>query len=196
VDTLDPSAARAGAVNTLVFRSGKVEGHNTDGAGALDALSEAGVRVKGARTLLLGAGGAARAVAHALKDAGAAVTLANRSPDKAEALAKEGGFTTIPWDRIPDVLHAVDLLVNATTLGLHGEDAPADPRKLLTGAAVLDCVYLPGGTPLVRAARESGHIAVPGEAMLLHQGARAFTLWTGKPAPLGIMRAALDGGKP
>lgn len=194
VDRLDATAARAGAVNALVFRDGKVEGHNTDGAGALDALSEAGVRVKGARTLLLGAGGAARAVAHALQDAGAAVTLANRNHAKAEALAKEGGFTTIPWDRVPDVMHAVDLLVNATTLGLHGEEVPADPRRLLPGAAALDCVYHPGGTPLVRLARDAGHVAVPGESMLLHQGARAFTLWTGKPAPVGVMRAALGGG--
>lgn len=193
VDKLDPSAAQAGAVNTLVFRDGRLEGHNTDGAGALDALAEAGVRVKGARTLVLGAGGAARAVAYALQGAEAVVTLTNRHAAKAEALAKEGGFTTIPWERIPDVMHAVDLLVNATTLGLHGERAPADPRKLLPGAAVFDCVYVPGGTPLVREAREAGHVAVPGEAMLLHQGARAFILWTGKPAPVGVMRAALEG---
>ena len=194
VDTLDATAAQAGAVNTLVFRDGRVEGHNTDGAGALDALHEAGVKVKGARTLVLGAGGAARAVAHALKGAGAEVTLTNRNPEKAEAVAREGGFTTIPWARVPDVMHAVDLLVNATTLGLHGEAVPADPRKMLPGAAVFDCVYLHGGTPLVRAAREADRVAVPGEAMLLHQGARAFRLWTGKAAPVGVMRAALDGG--
>ena len=90
------------------------------------------------------------------------------------------------------MLRAVDLLVNATTLGLHGEPAPADPAKLLPGAAVFDCVYAREGTALVRAAREAGHVAVPGEAMLLHQGARAFTLWTGRPAPVGVMRGALQ----
>lgn len=196
VDKLDLSAERAGAVNTLEFRDGRVVGHNTDGAGALDALHEAGVRLPGARTLVLGAGGAARAVAFALKEAGAAVTLANRSPEKAEALAREGGFTTIPWERVKGVLHAVDLLVNATTLGLHDEPAPADPARMMPGRAVLDCVYRPGGTPLVRAAREAGRVAVPGEAMLLHQGARAFRIWTGQAAPVGVMRAALQEAGP
>lgn len=192
VDKLDLSAEQAGAVNTLEFRDGRVVGHNTDGAGALDALAEAGVKVRDARTLVMGAGGAARAVAFALRDAGAVVTVTNRTGEKAEVLAREGGFTTIPWDRVPDVLRAVDLLVNATTLGLKGEEeTPCDPRRLLPNSAVLDCVYRPGGTRLVGLARKAGLLAVPGEAMLLHQGARAFSIWTGKPAPVAVMRAAL-----
>jgi shikimate dehydrogenase len=184
-DTLDASARDAGAVNTIVFRDGQGIGHNTDGSGALDALREGGVMLPGARVLLLGAGGAARAVAHALRSAGADVTVANRTQARADAL----GFPTIPWGRIPDVMANVDLLVNATTLGLHGEPAPAPLAKMPATGAVFDCVY--GDTPLARAAQERGLRLVRGGSMLLHQGARAFTLWTGKPAPLAAMRGAL-----
>lgn len=188
VDELDASAREAGAVNTVVFREGRAIGHNTDGAGAIDALRDAGVRLPNARTLLLGAGGTARALARALAGAGADVTIANRTPARAAAL----GCPTIPWERLPDVMRNVDLLVNATSVGMRDEDAPAPVAQMPVDAAVLDCVYRPGGTKLVRAARERGLIAVAGEAMLLHQGARAFELWTGEPAPLGAMRLALE----
>lgn len=189
VDELHASAREAGAVNTVVFANGRAVGHNTDGAGAVDALRDAGVRLPGARTLVLGAGGTARAVAHALAQAGANVTVANRTPERAAAL----GRPTVPWARVPDVMRNVDLLVNATSVGMRDEPAPAPVAQMPIGAAVLDCVYRPGGTPLVRDARARGLIAVPGEAMLLHQGARAFELWTGRPAPLGVMRLALEG---
>lgn len=192
MDSLDGSARAAGAVNTVVLHDGKMIGYNTDGAGAVDALREAGVRLAGARTLVLGAGGAARAVGHALKEAGAAVTLTNRTGVRAERVATELGFTTIPWERVPDVMHAADLLVNATTVGLHEDEAPATIARMLPGSAVFDCVYRAGGTRLVRDARDAGLLAVPGERMLLHQGARAFTLWTGNPAPLEAMRSALE----
>lgn len=186
VDELDPSARAAGAVNTVVFRDGRAIGHNTDGAGAVDALREHGVKLPGSRVLVVGAGGAARGVAHALKAAGADVTVTNRTPGRAAAL----GFPTIPWERIPDVMRNVDLLVNATSLGMKGERVPAPLDKMMPGSAVFDCVY--GDTPLLRDARERGLHAVPGDAMLLHQGARAFTLWTGKPAPVHVMKQALE----
>lgn len=192
MDDLDASATAAGAVNTVVFERGVMKGHNTDGAGAVDALREAGVRLAGARTLILGAGGAARGVGRSLQEAGAAVTVTNRTPARAEQVAADLGFTTIPWERVPDVMHAVDLLVNATTVGLHEDAAPTSTARMLPGSAVFDCVYRPGGTELVRAAREQGLLAVPGERMLLHQGARAFTLWTGRPAPVEAMRSALE----
>lgn len=188
MDGLDVTARDAGAVNTVVFREGRAIGHNTDGLGALDALRESGVKLPGARTLILGAGGAARAVAHALQEAKADITLTNRTAQRASSL----GFPTIPWERIGDVMRNVDLLVNATSLGLRGETVPAPLEKMMRGSAVLDCVY--GPTDLIKAARSHGLFAVPGEAMLLHQGTRAFELWTGKRAPLGIMRAALEVG--
>ncbi|HVM46322.1 MAG TPA: shikimate dehydrogenase [Candidatus Thermoplasmatota archaeon] len=189
MDELDASAREAGAVNTIVFREGRALGHNTDGAGALDALREAGVKLPGARTLVLGAGGAARAVAHALRGAGADVTVTNRTAARADAL----GFPTIPWERVPDVLRNVDLLVNATSLGLRGERVPAPMERMLPGAAILDCVY--GDTPLAREAAERGILVARGEAMLVHQGARAFALWTGKPAPVHAMKAALEAAR-
>lgn len=188
MDALDESARAAGAANTVVLRDGAATGHNTDGDGALDALRERGVRIGGARTLLLGAGGAAKAVARALKLAGADVTVTNRTPERAAAL----GHPTIPWARVPDVMRNVDLLVNATSLGLHGERVPAPVEKMLPGAVVFDVVY--GETPLVRDASAHGLQVVRGESMLLHQGARAFTLWTGKPAPIPAMRIALGIG--
>lgn len=205
MDELDASAREAGAVNTVVFRDGRAIGHNTDGYGAVQALREGGVKLPGARVLVLGAGGAARGVAHALRSAGADVTITNRTAQRAEAL----GFPTIPWERIPDVMRSVDLLVNATSLGLKGERVPAPLEKMMPGAAVFDCVYAAASgasedadararastseTPLVREAKERGLLAVPGEGMLVHQGARAFTLWTGKPAPVHVMKQALEG---
>ena len=186
LDELAPEAAALDAVNTVVFRDGRAIGHNTDGFGAVDALREGGVRLPAARTLLLGAGGAARGIAAALRDAGADVTVAARTP----ARAKELGYPTVPWERLPEVMRAVDLLVNATTLGMQGERVPAPLAGMMPGSTVFDAVY--GETPLVREARERGLRIVKGEAMLLHQGARSFTLWTGKPAPVAAMRAALE----
>ncbi|HWH08711.1 MAG TPA: shikimate dehydrogenase (NADP+), partial [Candidatus Thermoplasmatota archaeon] len=108
---------------------------------------------------------------------------------RAEALARDLGAQPLAWGDAAAMLQRADLLVNATTLGLHGEDVPLPlPAKGLT---VMDCVY--GDTPLARRAAAQGLRVVRGEAMLLHQGARAFRLWTGKPAPLDAMRAALGG---
>lgn len=182
-DELDDSAREAGAVNTLVFRDGRVVGYNTDGDGALDALREARVTPK--KALVLGAGGAARAVVSALAKSGCDVLVANRTPGKTSDLQAR----TIAWEDVPAMLQRVDLLVNATTLGLHGEPFPfALPTR---GIAVLDCVY--GDTDLARKARAQGLTVIRGEAMLLHQGARAFQLWTGSEAPIDLMRAALEG---
>ncbi|MEA3201746.1 MAG: shikimate dehydrogenase [Thermoplasmata archaeon] len=185
VDVVSPEARAAGAANALVFRDGKVEAHNTDGAGALDALAEAGVAVRGLGALVLGAGGAARGVAHALAGAGARVTVSNRTAEKAAAL----GFAVLPWGADPAPFA---LVVNCTTVGLHQDESPIDVARLGSGAALLDAVYRPGGTRLVREARARGLVAVDGRAMLLHQGARAFKLWTGREAPLDAMRSVLS----
>lgn len=192
VDELDASAREAGAINTLVLRDGRLVGHNTDGAGALDALAEAGVRVASAQCLVLGAGGAARGLVHALRRAGAKVIVTNRTLEKAKMLAQDAGTLWLPWEEAEAALRHCDLVANATTVGLLADESPVDPAKLGARTAVLDAVYRHGGTKLVREARQHGLVAVPGEAMLLHQGARAFTLWTGKPAPVEAMRAALE----
>lgn len=194
VDVVADSAKACGAANTLVFRDGRVEAHNTDGAGALDALTEAGAKVRGGQALVLGAGGSARALAHALREAGAKVVLANRTLAKAKVVAAELGVAWLPWDDVPKSLRAFDVVANCTTVGLHDDERPFDPAGLGPQAVVLDAVYKPGGTRLVRDARSRGHVALGGEGMLLHQGARAFALWTGKPAPLDAMRRALEAG--
>lgn len=191
-DTLDPSARRAGAVNTIVLEGGRATGHNTDGAGALDALREAGVDVAGREALVLGAGGAARAVIASLVDAGARVRLANRTRATAEALARDEGAGVVDWEELDAALPETRLLVNATSLGLQGAAPPVNVKRLADDAAVFDCVYRAGGTALVQEARACGLKAVTGESMLLHQGARAFRLWTGLDAPLAAMRAALE----
>lgn len=193
MDRLDPSARQAGAVNTIVARNGKLTGHTTDGEGAVAALQEAGAEVRGGTALVLGAGGTARAVAHALAKHKARVLVANRTAAKGKALAKAVGGEAVGW-KGADLASAVaraTVLVQCTPVGRDGQASPVPERVLHDKLAVLDAVYRPGGTPLVRAAKAKGGLALPGEALLLHQGALSYALWTGKDAPLGAMRAAL-----
>lgn len=191
VDALSPTAERLGAVNTVVRRGGVLVGENTDGAGFVDALrSDEGFDAAGRRCLVLGAGGAARAVVLALADAGASeVVVAGRTPERvatAAALAGDRG-------RAGTVEEAAgcDLVVNATPVGM-GEAGglPLDPAQLQAGQVVADLVYHPLVTPLLTEARARGAIAVNGLGMLIHQAAHAFRLWTGEDPPLAVMSAA------
>jgi shikimate dehydrogenase len=178
-DTLADSARRAGAVNTLVFRDGAVIGSNTDGDGFIANLRAHGVSP--ARTaLVLGAGGAARAIGAALQDAGAAVVFCNRSVARAEALAAALDARVLPWERRGEALGDFALLVNATSLGMRGQ--PALEMQLARASAdlvVADIVYAPLETPLLAAARARGLIAVEGLGMLLHQAVAGFAAWFG-----------------
>jgi shikimate dehydrogenase len=193
VDELTPTARAVGAVNTVVpGDGGRLLGENTDGAGFLASLADQGFDPDGRRCVILGAGGAARAVVHALAGAGAAeILVVNRTPGRAEATAALAG----PAGRVgaaADVAHA-DLVVNATPLGLAGADPsalPVDPDLLGGGQLVVDLVPNPAVTPFMRVARDRGAQVAGGLGMLVHQGALAFQLWTGHPAPLGAMRAA------
>jgi shikimate dehydrogenase len=190
-DRLDPLAERIGAVNCLVFDGGRVVGHNTDAGGFLDALAgELGRDASGARAVLLGAGGAARGVAVALAGAGASVQVVARSP--------ASWCAARPWTaaELAALLPTCDLLVDCTPVGLsrHEDSAvPAEiPLELLPStAAVCALLYGTPGSQLVTGARARGLAALDGAAMLVHQGARAFTLWTGRAAPIDVMRAAL-----
>ncbi|MFT3766223.1 MAG: NAD(P)-binding domain-containing protein [Minicystis sp.] len=191
LDALDPLAARIGAVNTVVNDDGRLTGHNTDAAGAVRAVEE--VRpLAGARVLLLGAGGAARAIAHAAVDRGARVTLANRSVQKAEPIAAAAGATATSLDEVARAAD-YDVLINATSVGMREVDprSPIPEESIESGQIVMDIVYKPIETELVRAAGRRGAIAVHGGRMLLHQAARQFELYTGHPAPLAAMEAAL-----
>jgi len=192
VDELADEARRIGAVNTVVRRSSRLVGDNTDGYGFARALAAAGVDVAGKDVMVLGAGGAARACAAAL-GAARLVVIAARGLDRATALAAAVGHPArgIPWADARRTAR-IDVLVNATPVGLHGEDVLADFSFAELPRVVVDLVPTWTETPLVRRAREAQDVrVVDGLSMLLHQAARSFTLWTGREAPLAVMRAAL-----
>lgn len=191
VDEVTDAARSVGAVNTVVpTADGRLRGDNTDGAGFLASLSEEGFDPTGRVCAVLGAGGAARAVVHALAGAGAAeIIVVNRTPARAESTAALAGATG-RVGAAADVARA-ELVVNATPLGLAGSPGlPLDPELLGESQLVVDLVPNPAVTPLMRAARERGAGVAGGLGMLVHQGALAFELWTGRPAPVGVMRAA------
>ena len=198
-DHVDPSAERAGAVNTLVFRSGRIEGSNTDGFGFLANLRDGAPdwRPEAGPAVLLGAGGSARAVAAALLEAGCPrLTLVNRTPARAEALARALGGPIEVADRAP--LGDAALLVNTTSLGMQGQPPlEIDLAPLPAGAVVADIVYVPRETGLLAAARARGLAAVDGLGMLLHQARPGFAAWFGaEPVVDDELRAFVGGDIP
>jgi len=194
VDELTDDAARLGAVNCVRWRDDRLVGDNTDGPGFLASLADAGVSADGRACVVLGAGGAARAVVLALARAGAAsVTVVNRTGSRAADAARLAG----PVGRVgaeADVA-AADLVVNATSVGM-GDDGrlPLDIDLLRPDAVVADLVYQPLVTPLLAAAAERGATVVDGLGMLVHQAAVASESWTGVAPPIGVMRAAALAG--
>lgn len=193
VDEATVVAAELGAVNCVFWRGDRLVGDNTDGAGFIDAIArDPGVDVAGLRCVVVGAGGAGRAIVRALAGAGAAdVAVLNRSPQPAVAAAALAGRVGRVGGA-PDVAGA-DLVVNATSLGMGlgaDEPLPVDPGALHSGQVVADLVYQPLVTPLLAAARSRGAQAVGGLGMLVHQAAHAFGRWTGAEAPVQAMLAA------
>ncbi|SER58031.1 shikimate dehydrogenase [Natrinema salaciae] len=186
-------ATRIGAVNTIDFSgSGPPTGYNTDAVGALRALRDHEVDVEGAHAVVVGAGGAGRAIAFGLADAGATVAIANRTEQKARALADEVPRATgHGLADLEELVGNADVLVNATSVGME-EDATPVPADALHGElAVLDAVYRPLETRLLRDAADAGATTVDGAWMLLYQGVEAFEIWTGRDAPVGVMNEAL-----
>lgn len=179
-DELTPTAAAVGAANTLVFEDGRIVGDNTDAGGLLDALGESPA---GKRALVLGAGGAGRAAAWALSRAGAEVALWNRTPARAARLAEELGVAHASGGE------AADILVNATSVGMRGEDPRAE-LPLVDAGVVIDLVYGREPTALCRWAAQREARVVDGLEVLVCQGARSLERWTGRPAPLDTMRYA------
>jgi shikimate dehydrogenase len=195
--TVDPVAGEIGAVNTLRRAAQGWEGFNTDAPACLALLEAAGVG-RGAGALLVGAGGAARAAGWALVRAGAALRVAARRPDQArevaEALAPLAAAgapkpCAVPWDELAAECRAADVVVNATSIGLAGKPAELPGVAFRREQVAVDFVY--GDTAFVRAARAAGARLVTGEQLLVRQGALAFTLWTGRPAPEAVMTAAV-----
>jgi len=194
LDRLSPVAEALGAVNTVVrLPGGLLKGENTDGAGFLRAVrDDEGFDPAGRRCVVVGAGGAARAVVMALREAGAVeVVVVNRTPANAEAAAALAG----PVGRVGLAGEAgqADLVVSAVPVGMAGRDGgplPVDPADLGPGQLVVDLVSNPAVTPLVEAARARGARSANGLGMLVHQAALQFRLWTGEDAPVEVMRSA------
>jgi shikimate dehydrogenase len=189
-DEASDRARAIGAANTLTFADGAIHAENTDAPGLIAALPESPA---GQRALVLGAGGSARAAVWALLDAGATVSVWNRTPERAQALAADLGATAVA-----EAVDA-DLLVNCTSIGLADSSTPEVPDfKLLPlgsddldeFSCVVDLVYRAGGTDLERAGRERGIPTVDGLEILVQQGALSYESWTGRAPDLDVMRRA------
>jgi shikimate dehydrogenase len=200
MDELHPVARRMQAINTIVVREdGSLYGMNNDGAGYVQSLRDADPAWRGdtGPVLLLGAGGAARAIVVALLDEGAPeIRICNRTRDKAQALADEFGpkVKVLDWAEREDAMAGVSLLVNSTTQGMHGQ-TPLELRldALPAQALVSDAIYIPLETPLLAAARARGHRTVNGLGMLLNQARPAFKAWFGvMPEITPELRAAIQ----
>ena len=194
VDRLSADAEALASVNCVVpSGNGVLVGENTDGPGFLDALADQGVSPDGLRCVVVGAGGAARAVIRALAGAGAAeLTVVNRTPERATgALALAG---TVGRPGPPEAASDADLVVNATPVGMDGRSTPLPGVRFGPGQVVVDLLYHPPVTPLLAAAEASGATVANGLGMLVHQAAHAFRQWTGEEPPVDAMAAAAAAG--
>ena len=182
LERTDPLSAKIGAVNTVLrAQDGKFYGFNTDVAGIVGPL-ERRLSLKGAKVLVLGAGGAARAAVFGCRDKGAEVWILNRTPETAQKLARQSGAKTIKRDAVAKT--GFDVIINATPIGMVGNKAaPLLGPEDITARIVFDLVYNPIETPLLKLARQKGLTAISGVEMFVQQGARQFEIWTGKPAP-------------
>ncbi len=190
LDETDRVARRIGAVNTVVNQEGTLLGYNTDWVGAVKALEEV-TPLEGKKVVVLGAGGAARAVCMGLEEAGAKVHIANRTVRRAADLAALSGASWSGLDGLGEV-HG-DVLVNTTSVGMspNEDEIPVDPRFLDRYPVVMDLVYSPLETRLLRMARANGAVVINGLRMLLLQALAQFELWTGRAAPVEVMERAL-----
>jgi len=201
LDRLDRSAGMIGAVNVVKNVGGKLIGFNTDGDGAVRALEQRVGKLSGKKVLLLGAGGAARAIAFSLARVGAKLTIANRTAPKAKALVvvinkklgAKAAHVVLRKKILVDEIKRSDILINATSTGMY-----PDVGKTLVAADMLhrglivnDIVYEPLQTKLLRDAKRAGAKTVNGLGMLVHQGAMAFEIWTGRRAPVKVMEATV-----
>jgi shikimate dehydrogenase len=186
----DPLAERIGAVNTVAF-DGEPTGYNTDAAGVVRSFEHHDVALSG-RAVVVGAGGAGRAAAFALADAGMEVHIANRTVERAESLAEAvPNASASGLGALDAALADASVLVNATSVGMESDETPVPKAALHGRLAVLDAVYAPIDTRLLTEARAVGATTIDGAWMLLFQGVEAFEIWTGRDAPIDAMNAAL-----
>ena len=192
LDGLDPQAARMGAVNTVINRDGRLMGYNTDWLGAVAAL-QTRTSIRGENFLILGAGGASRAIVFGLLEEGGKVTLTDLDADRAGTLGQQFGVETLPLAHL-DRFHG-SVLINATPVGMEpcAEAIPIAPELLSRFTLVMDIVYRPLTTRLLREAAARSCATLDGLQMLIYQGAAQFELWTGRAAPVETMSQAAYG---
>lgn len=198
LDAISERARQIGSVNTVVSEDNRLIGDSTDGAGFLAALAHAGVSIWGAKVVVMGAGGSARAVVHALAHAGARpIVVANRSVERAgQIAARTSGAEAVPLEAsaLRAALDGAILLVNTTSVGMHPRSndlLPVPECALSPDLFVSDLIYNPAETRLLALAKSRGCQTQNGVEMLVQQGALAFEKWTGVPAPLDVMREAV-----
>ena len=188
LDEIDENAARIGAINTVVNREGVLHGCNTDARGAVKALTE---QIAGKTVGIIGAGGAARAIGFGMISEGARVIILNRTREKGEKLAQELGGDFQPLT--PDLGLNCDILINTTPVGMTPDlgISPIPQKALTKEMVVMDIVYNPLKTKLLQDAEATGCPTIDGTAMFVYQGVLQFELWTGKKAPIDVMRDAV-----
>jgi len=188
LDNSDAHTSKIGACNTVVRgQDGKLYGFNTDTAGVVRPLEQR-MTIDGAKVLVIGAGGAARAAVFGLKERGADVWIMNRTAATAQKLARQAKAHTI---KRPDLRKtAFDVIINATPVGMTGSESPLKESEM-QAKVVFDMVYDPVETPFLKIARAKGLSVIPGVEMFVHQAARQFEIWTGKPAPADDMLRAV-----
>jgi shikimate dehydrogenase len=211
LDEVDSTAKLLNSVNTILNREGKLSGFSTDGVGALEALRKNKVKLRGKKMLLLGGGGAAKAIAFAAaKEVGELVVL-NRTPERTKLLSETLNkafhrnvfVKSLTADAVQQNLRDTDILVNATSVGMHpgSNRSLVAPQWLKPDLVVMDIVYSPLETRLARDAKAAGAQVISGVEMLIYQGAASFEIWTGQPAPVDVMRKVVweelsrEGGK-
>ncbi|QTA81485.1 Shikimate dehydrogenase [Desulfonema limicola] len=187
LDEIDPGARRIGAVNTVVNKNGKLLGFNSDSLGAVAALEEK-TDLAGKKTAILGAGGAARAIGFGVQEKGGHVSIINRSADKGRKLAHDLNAGFCPLSDFNSA--GYDILINTTPLGMTPdiESMPVKPDTLKPGMTVMDIIYNPLETKLLKHAAAAGCKTIDGLSMFVYQGALQFELWTGEKAPVDIMK--------
>jgi len=198
LDKLDPLAEEIGAVNTIVNSGGSLAGYNTDATGFLQALIERGIEPEGKKVVVLGAGGASRGICFILAQNGARLTLLNRTLERAQELARRVAGETgrevkalaLNEANVTEALRTADILVNTTSAGMspRADETPVPAKLLKKDLAVFDIVYNPVQTRLLREAEAAGARTINGVDMLVWQGVEAFSLWTGRDAPVEIMK--------
>ncbi len=198
INEVDETAKVLCSVNTILNEEGKLRGFSTDGTGAHRALEESNVKLAGKRLLLLGAGGAARAIAFSLAREVKELTMLNRTPERTKELAedlnrrhhKKITAALLTPENIKRSLENVDILINATSVGMspNQKESLVKPVWLCKNLTVMDIVYNPIETKLAKDAKAAGAKVISGVDMLIHQGAASFEIWTGKAAPVEVMR--------